>query len=179
MNTNESQVIGFGVLGLGLVFLFTQVVGFSMMSLLWPLWVIVPGLAFLYFAFKDEHAHLGFAIPGTVIAGTGLILAFMNILGHWEAWSYAWAFYPVFVGVAFLKVGQRNTHLSFEKTGNRLMRIGLYLFIGFGLFFEALIFGGLSGLAVPAVLIGVGAYLVFSKTMPFDSPIKQKRKIKI
>lgn len=179
MNTNDTRFIGFGLLGLGLAFLFSKVVGFSVMALLWPLWVIMPGVGLLYLAFNQEKAHPGFAIPGAIVAGTGLILAFMNTFGHWEAWSYAWTLYPALVGFALLKVGQHNAHQSFEKTGNRLIRIGLYLFIGFGLFFEALIFGGITGSIVPVILIAVGAYLVFSKNTTFSMPMKQKRKIKI
>lgn len=179
MESNNNKLIGTGILVAGFVLLFAQITGYAIMSLLWPLWVIAPGAIFLYFGFKDHQAQIGFAIPGTVIVGTGLILAFMNIFGHWEAWSYTWALYPAIVGVAFLKVGERNHHEKSQKTGNLLIRIGLYTFIGFGLFFEALIFGGLSSAIVPIALIAIGAYMISPQGMTMELPIKQKRKVNI
>jgi len=179
MEINKNKVSGASILAVGLLLLFAQVTGFTIMSLLWPAWIIAPGLAFLYFAFKDDKAHLGFAIPGTIITGTGLILAFMNAFGHWEAWSYVWALYPALVGFAFLKVGELNMHEAFEKTGSRLIQMGLYMFIGFGIFFEAFVFGGITSAIVPIALIGIGVLLMYSKNGEVKLPAKAKRKVSI
>lgn len=181
MDTNNNRTMGLTLVGLGLLFLVLRYVQFDMMELLWPMWILIPGGVLLTIAFKQNSAQVGFAIPGAVITGTGLILATFNTFGHWEAWSYAWALYPAFVGIALYLVGQANQSDELLRNGRRLLTIGLYLFIGFGFFFEILIFGGainlLDNAIVPVLLIGAGLFLVFAKSGNFNIPIrKEKRK---
>src|SRR5687767_10207750 len=86
-----------GLIGLGILFLLGQVFGFSLFSVLWPFFVILPGAAFLYGAFTGGKNAAGLAVPGSVITGTGLILLYQSLTNHWESWAYAWTLYPVFV----------------------------------------------------------------------------------
>ncbi|MEL6148530.1 MAG: hypothetical protein AAFR56_02820, partial [Chloroflexota bacterium] len=135
-------------------------------SLLWPLWVLIPGALMLYTAFNSNQAHLGWAVPGALIGGTGAILFFLNLTGRWEAWAYMWALYPVFVGAAVHYTGQVNGNERQTSGGMNAIRSGLWTLVAFGLFFELLIFGGLGFLdsvLLPVLLIAGGAYLLYAR----------------
>lgn len=177
---NNNRNLGMALIGVGLLFLVMRYVQFDAMAFLWPLWILVPGAIFLFAAFSKRPAQVGFAVPGAVVTGTGLILATFNTFGHWEAWSYAWALYPVFVGLALYMVGQRNQNTELLNNGRRLLTIGIYLFAGFAFFFEILIFGGgiaiLDSAIIPVILIGVGLFF-FVKKDGFSA--KPKRKVDV
>src|SRR5438552_19018391 len=94
-------VIAIGLIGIGVLVFLGQLTGFGgMFSTFCPLFVAIPGLAFLYFAYTGDRKVAGLAVPGTVITGTGLILFYQNITGHWQSWAYVWTLYPLFVGLA-------------------------------------------------------------------------------
>lgn len=163
MNNNNYR-LGMALVAVGIVFLFLRMTGFSMMSLAWPLFVLVPGAAMLYGAFRGEKAELGLAIPGAVIGGTGAILFFLNLTGRWEAWAYMWTLYPVFTGGALYYVGQHNANESLSGRGMTTVRSGLWMLVGFGLFFEVLIFESIfSSVFLPVVLVAVGLYLMAAR----------------
>jgi len=180
METNRN--IGFVLIAVGAVILLARFVGDNFMAYAWPLWIIVPGVLMLLSAFRGQRANLETAVPGAIVTGTGLILATMVVTGRWEAWAYAWALYPTFAGTAMYMVGQRNGQEGVRLNGQRTAMSGLYLLIGFGLFFELFIFGGLSGLLgssiVPLALLAAGAYFVWSngRLVP-GSNDKEKRKV--
>src|SRR5262245_37347184 len=122
----NSRITGTTLLAVGAAILLLRFVDINIWGIAWPIWVIAPGLAFLYFAFSGEQANIGFAIPGAVVTGTGLILAALNISGHWEAWAYLWTLYPAFVGLAMNQVGRRNNEPGLEAAGRRVGIIGMY-----------------------------------------------------
>ena len=182
MNMN-SRMTGIGLVVIGAAILFLRFVDINIWGVAWPIWVIAPGLAFLYFAFSGERAQVGFAIPGAVITGTGLILAALNLTGHWEAWAYLWTLYPAFVGAAMNQVGRRNHDLGLQDAGRKVSITGLYMLIGFGLFFELLIFGGGFGIFnstfLPLLLIGIGAYVMFGRGCASILPDGKSKKRKV
>lgn len=155
-----------GLIGLGVLFLLGQVFGFSLFSVLWPFFVILPGAAFLYAAFTGGKKTAGLAVPGSVITGTGAILLYQSLTNHWESWAYAWMLYPVFVGLALSFMSSRFGDENLEKVGRGLVRWGGFAFLGSAAFFELIIQGGggiLGGLAAPVLLILAGAALLFGK----------------
>jgi hypothetical protein len=184
-NANTNRTTGIALVGLGLLFVFLQITGFSLMSLLWPLWVLIPGALMLFAGFNGEKAHLGWNVPGAVVGGTGAILFLLNLTGRWETWAYMWALYPVFVGAALYYTARHNSDDKLMEGGKRTMQSGLGLLVGFGLFFELLIYGGLSFLnsaLLPIALIGIGAYMIFFQdkikfNMPTLSSDKPKRNL--
>lgn len=164
MTEMNSRTTGYALLGIGALMIVLRMVGFSMASLLWPLWVLVPGALMLYMGFRNEKALPGWAIPGALVAGTGAILFFLNLTGRWEAWSYMWALYPAFVGAATHQVGQQNGNEDMANGGQNAFRSGLWMFVAFGLFFEVLIFGGLLGNGlIPLLFLAAGAYMIFGR----------------
>ena len=50
-----------------------------------------------------------------------------------------------------------------KKSGLQVMKVGLVLFVIFGLFFE-MIFSSLSNIVFPVLLIALGAYLVLTRS---------------
>jgi hypothetical protein len=158
-------VLALGLIGIGVLVLLGQLTGFGgMFHTLWPLLIAAPGFAFLYFAYTGDKKVAGLAVPGTVITGTGLILFYQNITGHWVSWAYAWTLYPLFVGLALRFMAQRTGNDHEQKASSILMRIGAIGFIVGAVVFELILFdhGGIFGnLALPLVLIAIGAFMLF------------------
>ncbi len=175
-------VLAVGLIALGVLVFFGQLTGFGgMIGTFWPLFVVVPGLAFLYFAYTGDKNVAGLAVPGTVIMGTGLILFYQNITGHWESWAYIWTLYPLFVGLALRFMAQRTGDEGTQKASSILMRIGAIGFIVGAVFFELMIFGhgGIFGnLALPVVLVAIGGFMLMSnKKRRLAGEYAGKRKI--
>ena len=96
------------LIGLGVLFLLGQMFSMDIFGLGWPLFVMLPGLAFLFFAIRGDANAAPLAVPGAIVTGTGAILFYQNFTGHWESWAYAWALYPVFLGLALTFMGERT-----------------------------------------------------------------------
>jgi hypothetical protein len=140
----------------------------------WPLLVFAPGAFFMYQAYTGGKGSEGFAVPGMVVGGTGLILLFQSITDHWASWAYAWALYPVFVGLALDFIGQRTANDGTIRAGQGMVRWGLLGFGALAAFFELFIFnsGGLFGtFLLPVGMILAGVYL-FSRRN--NEPRKRK-----
>lgn len=162
-STNSRSAAAIGMISLGVLFLVAQLTGYTFIGVLWPLFIMLPGAAFLYFAFTGDRSAAGLAVPGAIITGTGGILFYQNLTGHWASWAYIWALYPVFVGLALVFIGRRTASESTERTGDGFVKWGLIAFAGLWVFFEILIFGGnnwIISTLLPLALIGVGVYLL-------------------
>lgn len=175
-------VLAMGLIGLGVLVFLGQLTGFGgMFHTFWPLFVAVPGMVFLYFAYTGDKKVAGLAVPGTVITGTGLILFYQNITNHWASWAYVWTLYPLFVGLALRFMAQRTGDEGAEKASSILMRIGAIGFILGAVFFELFIFnhGGVFGnLALPVVLVVIGGFMLMSgKKRSFANGYAPKYKV--
>ncbi|MBN1428364.1 MAG: hypothetical protein JXB07_08260 [Anaerolineae bacterium] len=73
---------------------------------LWPLEVLAVALGFALAGIYLRSVWLG--IPAILIGVNGLVLAFCNITGEWEAWSVLWSAEPLAVGLAFLLIAARQ-----------------------------------------------------------------------
>ncbi|NDJ78581.1 MAG: hypothetical protein GYB65_20205 [Chloroflexi bacterium] len=149
-------------------------------ELLWPLFIIVPGLFILSLVWVVRGPAAVLAIPGCIITGTGLLLFAQNLTGYWESWSYAWTLYGVFIGMGFVIMGQRWNQKSFENLGQMFIKVSVVLFIGFAVLMEVIIGVSDGPTLIPLILIGAGIYLVLesaaSKKGLFSSWPKQKKK---
>lgn len=157
------------LIGLGVLFLLAQTFSFSFIGVLWPLFVILPGAAFLYFALTGGKDKAGLIFPGSIISGTGLILMYQNLTGHWESWAYAWLLYPILVGLSIQFVGERTGDQNAVGSGRGMVRYGGLAFLFAALLFELVFFGKggfLGGLALPLVLIGLGALMLLRPGAP-------------
>lgn len=102
-------------------------------ELAWPAIIIGFGSIFLLVAFfSGVHAQ---ALPGVIIGGIGVLLAWQNATGQWASWTYTWTLIPAFVGLGLI-VG------FLRRRGART--VGLWM-LGWSLvtfFIFALIFSG-------------------------------------
>jgi hypothetical protein len=177
LQTQDSRLLAFVLIGLGILFLAGQIFSFNWLGMMWPLFVIGPGLPFLYFAHKDRK-NSGLIFPGIIVTGTGLILLYQNLTGHWQSWAYIWALYPVMVGMALQFNGERSNSTGEAKTGCAMVRYGLAGFAALALLFEFFIFGsilgGFTGILWPLALLAVGVFLLTRKGAEQDTGSKRK-----
>ena len=167
METNRSNIgalIGGAVLiAIGLLSLAGQVFHSLNWGFLWPFIVIGIGALFFVAMFAGGKQTAAFAIPGSIISGIGLILLFQNITGHWESMSYFWALILVSVGVGIYIMGWYGGEETQKQSGLRVAKIGLVLFVIFGVFFE-MIFSSFNNIIFPILLIILGGYLVVTRS---------------
>lgn len=110
---------GIPILVTGGILLFCSIFdAWSAWEFLWPLEPLSLGLGFTFAALWMRVAGLTF--PAIIIGLNGLVLAFCNSTGWWEAWSVLWAIEPLAVGLALLVLGVR-------KSNKALVAIGLGL----------------------------------------------------
>lgn len=167
MQTNRSNtgaLVGGAVLiAFGLLALAGQVFRSVDWGFLWPFIVIAIGAIFFVAMFAGGKQTAGFAVPGSIVGGIGLVLLFQNITGHWESMSYFWTFIIIFVGLGIYIMGWYGGDAGQKKSGVGVMKVGVILFIIFGTFFE-MIFSSFSNLLFPILLILLGAYLILSRS---------------
>ena len=166
MQTNRSNagtlIVGAILIAFGLIALAGQFLRIMDWGFLWPLMVIAFGSLFFLGMVAGGRQAAAFAIPGSIISGIGLVLLFESITGHWEAMSYFWTLIIVFVGTGIYIMGWYGGDPGQRQSGWRVMKVGFILFIIFGAFFE-LLFSS-SSLIFPILLIGLGAYLMLSRS---------------
>ena len=167
MQTNRSNtgalVGGTLLIAFGLLSLASEVFRGFNWGFLWPFIVIGVGALFFAAMFAGGKQTSGFAIPGSIITGVGLVLLFQNITQHWESMSYFWTLIILFVGVGIYIMGMYGNDPGQKKSGAGVMKVGLILFIIFGAFFE-MIFSSFGNLIFPILLILLGGYLVLSRS---------------
>jgi hypothetical protein len=161
-----SLLIVFGLLALaGQVFR-----GLHFWSSFWPFIVIGVGAMFFFGMFAGGKSVSGLAIPATIITVVGLILFYQNLTGHWESWSYGWTVILISVGLGIFIMGAYGGDDEQRKSGLKVMRVGLILFILFGGFFEMIFSSaarfGLRQAVFPVALILLGLYLIFKRLQP-------------
>jgi hypothetical protein len=166
------------LIGLGLLFLLGQTLRFDIFGFGWPFFVILPGLAFLYFAVRGDANAAPLAVPGAIVTGTGAILFYQNITGHWESWAYAWSLYPVFLGLALTFIGERARNPNTANVGRGFVRWGSIAFVALWAIFELAIFASnraFGNYLLPLVLIGVGVWLLMRGSLRGGGLEKPKR----
>jgi hypothetical protein len=166
-STRSSLVVGILLIAAGLLFLADQVFRINITGFTWPLLIIAFGGFFFLGMILGGKSLGGLAVPGSIIAGVGLILLFQNTFNLWETWSYTWALIICFVGIGLLIYGSWSDIPSVKASGWRVLRVGatLFLIFGaiFGLFFSLTgVYGNKASLFWSAVLIGIGLIMLVS-----------------
>ena len=162
--SNAGALVGGAVLiAFGLLALAGQVFRGVNWGVLWPLILIAIGAVFFAAMFAGGKQTAGFAIPGSIVGGIGLMLLFQSMTGRWESMSYFWTLIIIFVGVGIYVMGLYGGDASQKRSGLGVMKVGLILFIIFGAFFE-LIFSSFNNLLFPILLILLGGYLIVTRS---------------
>jgi len=168
-NNQAATVGGIVLVGLGVLFLAQQAIGFDIGHYGWPIFVLLPGLALLAAFALGPRSAGGLAVPGCVVTTIGLILAIQNTFGLWATWAYAWGLIVAAVGLGLTLQGERFGQPRVVQSGVRLLESGLLAFVVFAVFFELILdidhlgIGVLRGTLGPAVLILAGLYLLLRR----------------
>ena len=154
---------------MGLVLMFGKLLQIPFGSFLWPFIFIIPGgLVLLAALSSDNSSGEGLAILGGILSSLGLLFLAQSITGWWASWAYAWSLIaPTSVGVAQLLYGQAQHRDEIEKSGRRLINLGLTMFVIGFVFFELVL--GVSGYGLnrlglpvfPLILIFTGLLVLF------------------
>lgn len=167
MQTNRSNVgalVGGAVMiAFGLLALAGQIFRSVNWGFLWPFTVIGLGAMFFVAMFAGGKQTAAFAIPGSIVGGIGLVLLFQNITHHWESMSYFWTVVIMFVGIGIYIMGWYGGDENQKRSGARVIKVGVIMFVIFGAFFE-MIFSSFGNMLFPILLILLGAYLVVTRS---------------
>jgi hypothetical protein len=164
-------VVGALLIVLGAAALAIQASG---LTIGWPAWVILPGLAMLVAAFAlPEPGGSGLAAAGGVVTAVGTVLAVQDATGTYASWAYAWALVaPGGVGVGLLLYGLLTRRGDIARGGLASLVTGIVIFLVGFLFFEGLLhldgdrFSNLTSLTVPVVIMGIGAAVLVGAIIP-------------
>lgn len=84
-------------------------------SFLWPLEPLSLGVGFAFAALWMRSS--GLAFPAIIVGLNGLVLAFCNTTGWWEAWSVLWTIEPLSIGLSLLVLGVRKSNKAIVAIG--------------------------------------------------------------
>lgn len=167
--SNAGTLIAGAILILfGLLALAANIFDFIDWGAIWPVAIIGFGALFFFAMIAGGKQTAGFAIPGSIISGIGLVLLFQSLTDHWESMSYFWTLIILFVGVGIYIMGLYGGDENQKSSGLRVMKVGFVLFIIFGAFFE-MIFSSFDNVLFPILLILLGGYLVLSRSGLFGT----------
>lgn len=167
----QNQRVGFALVTVGVLLL---IVRFSWnIGWLWPLFILVPGVALLVAAALGGASVSALFVPGSVVTTLGIIFFFQNATDYFESWAYVWALLPAAVGVGLLLYGQRSGNLELVKTGRRLAGVFTLIFLVGILLFEGFIFNNVMNTwffrtGLPLLCIAGGAFLLLRQQV--DEP---------
>ena len=168
-NRHSNRSLGGILIGTGVVLLIVNTFGllfnFSLGQILWPLWFVLPGLLLMWPAYNmtpdDDRTWAWLAIPGALLTTLGGMFVFMSMFNHFEAWAYAWPLLPISVLWAVLYINRYDQDFGAEHGLRQAIRILFWIMVGFGAFFELMIFHNIfSSVLWPLVLVAGGIYLI-------------------
>ncbi|PKO13265.1 MAG: hypothetical protein CVU39_19840 [Chloroflexi bacterium HGW-Chloroflexi-10] len=159
-----SLLFGGMLVGLGIIILLGQIFHFNVARLIWPFFIITPGVILLVVANRPKaQASEPLIVIGSIITMTGLLLLYQTLTHHWASWAYAWALIaPTSFGLGFWWHGHYHHRPDLKKNGKELTKIGMIIFSIMAVFFEVILgFSSFGKVIVPVLVIGFGAYLLY------------------
>jgi hypothetical protein len=164
-------VVGIALVLLGGAALLAQATG---MSIGWPAWIIVPGVALILGAVAVGGAGgSGMAAIGGILTMVGVVLAVQEANDLYRTWAYAWALVaPGGVGLGLAIYGLLTGRREDLRGGLGAMFVGIVLFLVGFLFFEGVLdlsdghFGDLAEVAVPLLIVGAGVVVLVGAFVP-------------
>lgn len=168
-----SVVLGGMLIIIGVIFLVGQFISINFGDYIWPFFVIGFGALFFVGMLAGGPSTSGLAIPGSIIVTIGLILLVQNTFDIWESWAYSWTLIIAAVGIGIIIQGFYSRRNNLRRSGLKLVRLGLLLFLLFGAFFELIAFRQetiLGRIFWPLALIVVGAYLMITRLIQATHP---------
>jgi hypothetical protein len=136
-------------------------------ALAWPLEVLGLALGFTLAAIFMRLPAL--AIPAFILGANGLLLAFCNLTGLWQAWALLWPIEPLSVGLGLLVLGLFN-----RSHGTRVAAVVLFIIAGAGFFimsFVSVFNASILRFGAPLMLILTGSLLAALSFMKREAPV--------
>ncbi len=93
----------------GFLFFFCTKVGWYMMSNLWPVFIMAPGVGFFMMYFFGEREK-GMLVPASILSGIG-VLFMISHSGFWRYWPIA----LIIIGIVLIVKYQTQTKTKPEK----------------------------------------------------------------
>jgi hypothetical protein len=149
--------VGLVLIGIAVILLLGKLGVFSFLGgLLWPVFILLPGVVF-HFLYFSRVLPAGVLVPGGILVTYSLMFFFCNIFG-WGAMSYLW---PGFIfGVA---VGLYELHLFDRHSGKGVLTAAMILAAISAVFF-ALAFMFTAGIYfIIFVLLVAGVGLIMTR----------------
>ncbi|MGH2357817.1 MAG: hypothetical protein ACRDGJ_07355 [Candidatus Limnocylindria bacterium] len=113
---------------------------------------VVPAL---FGSSQRRRLRAGMAIPGAILAGTGIALLYTSLNDRWEAWTSLWAVVPFSFGIGMYVAGLIADAPAFKWIGAAIAGGGLVAYLVL-----ATAFGGEAFRLVGALgIIGLGLAL--------------------
>ncbi len=164
-------VIGVTLILLGGAALLFQVSG---LTIGWPAWIIVPGVALILGAVAvGGSGGSGMASVGGILTMVGVVLAVQEAYDLYQTWAYAWALVaPGGVGLGLAIYGLLAGRPDDLRGGLGALFVGIVIFLVGFLFFEGVLdlsdgrFGNLTEVAVPLALVGIGVVVLVGAFVP-------------
>lgn len=163
-------LLGSFLIIIGGAFLLASLFNVQIGIYIWPFFMIIPGLFLIGYAMANETNGEPSVIIGSILTAVGTLLFLQTIFGFWASWAYMWALVaPTAVGLGLWLWGIRFNRDESIKSGKDLTKIGIVLFVVFGIFFELII--GISGFGLsrffwPLLIIGIGLWILVQNFRP-------------
>ncbi len=154
-----SIVAGTILIVIGAVFLAINVLHIDF-GKIWPIifFIIAAGFYLPVLLMPHDRKNLaGLLIPGTILAGLGVIFFYNTLSDDWGSWAYIWTLIPASVGLGLLLAARVG------DWGGDTRHVGFWMFIistAVCLILAAFFGGGNAGLIGAIFLIGLGLYLL-------------------
>ncbi len=156
-------LVGLSLIALGMALFLAQFFQIALLRYLWPLFILVPGLALFFAAMRAPHeVAQGLIVPGSIITMLGLLLLYQLWFNHWESWAYAWSLLPLSIGLGQMIYGYLRGYPNLLNTGRGLVQVFGIIFAAGFFFFEMILNISDMGIwAWIALFIGGGVYLIW------------------
>lgn len=170
---NSHSALGVLLLVIGSVMLLnnTNIFTFNM-ELLWPLFMIIPGVVYhlSYFNGKSKH-NPTVLVPGAILLIYGVYFLF-SIITHWKFSGVLWPIFPMAVGIGFYEM----YYFGGKRKGHMTTAIILVGFSFFALLME--LFNLNFNYLFPIVLIVTGLVIVYQSSVKTKVPETQETSAK-
>jgi hypothetical protein len=151
------------LIGGGLLLLVANFLNISLMTYLWPGFVIGSGVLLMWPAQRStagrQNTFAFLAVPGAILLVIGAALFIFNLTGRFESMAYTWPLFLAAAAGGVMYMNRFDQNRDIHNSGRRFIRAMVMLFIGLAALFELMIFRSFGGLW-PLLLVGLGIYLL-------------------
>ena len=141
--------------------------GVSVFSIIAPL-LFISGTGFLMMmpANRSSEGDLSnwsfLAAPGAMLVALGSIIFVLDLINHFEAFSYLWTLIPITFTAGLMHARRFEPNHPIHRNGDRFIRVLGIIGVTMAVLFELFVFETF-GPWWPLILIGYGIYLLVNR----------------